>query len=51
MVGLQAKLVFYFLLLLQNVAEDQISLEICHSYIFTIHFFFSEFILFCCSND
>lgn len=31
MVGLQAKLVFYYLLLLQNAAEDQISLEICHS--------------------
>lgn len=38
-VGLQAKLVFYFLLLLQNVAEDQIFLEICHSYILTIFFF------------
>lgn len=31
MFGLQAKLVFYYLLLLQYVVDDKISSEICHS--------------------
>lgn len=36
MFGLQAKLVFYYLLLLQYV--DQISSEICHSEVLTVFF-------------
>lgn len=38
MFGLQAKLVFYYLLLLQYVVDDQISSEICHSEVLTVFF-------------
>lgn len=38
MFGLQAKSVFYYLLLLQYVVDDQISSEICRSEVLTVIF-------------
>lgn len=38
MFGLQAKLVFYYLLLLQYGFDDQISSETCHSEVLSIFF-------------
>jgi len=38
MFGVQVKLVFYYLLLLQYVVDDQISSEICHSEVLTVFF-------------